>query len=909
MLVPTYGQAEFLRLRLLDRVGGLRERCIETFSSLAEHVTGLRLRGLMPPAVCDLVAEGVLREDFPEAAEQAGFRAEFLAAVKEIKENGAALTQAVDKARAHFPEGARGRRLFDACAHYVEAQGGRMDHADLLTRARDSLRTDARSYDLLLVDGFHDFTGLERQIVDLLADAAAETVVTLPLDPADRMSPVFVTAARTAAALGYRRTVELGENRRCTNPALRHLEQRLFTAVRDRVTAADAVEWIRCASDEDEADRLARYVAGSGRSFRDFLLIRRSWDGMHGLYRAAFRRHGIPLRFFGREQAGQTPAGRATALFLRALCGTAEPAELMPLLRSPWFYGAPPSDQVDRWARHLREGGDPTEHPGTPQVRDALHALSALKGSLPAVLAEHLGVRELLCREPDADEDTARAGRFFVELFAEAEAVAGLELADAAGRVLRRLGSLQVATPDRRFDCVYGVDVLDARQWEKPVVLVAGLSGESFPRRIRQDLFLRDDERQAFADEQGFALPLRARREDEERYLFYVALTRARERLVLTHPAFDEEGTPRPPSPYLDEALQHLDGPQPRDVPLAEQYVQPDDAVSTDDLLPIVADGLCRAGLGEGALAAALYDRNAVPRALLAWPRRLELIRSRPITNLPTDPARTLSASGINSFRRCPYLFLMGRVLRVRPARAQALDPLERGRIVHEVLEIAAREERDPGEIFDEIFAEQTRNFRLGLEGEAARRWMRGAVVRAVEELRHLPVEDVEYKFEVPVEDVILRGRIDRIDRYPAGALVRDYKTGKQKLDDAYAFENVQLDTYLMAVEDPAGAVFELLRVGERVGFVVPELKDEITGKGVQVLGREELQARREHMRGIVLEVARKARAGELAVHPRDPERCTRTKCDGYDLCRVARARWLAKDAREKQKRGSEEAL
>ena len=38
--------------------------------------------------------------------------------------------------------------------------------------------------------------------------------------------------------------------------------------------------------------------------------------------------------------------------------------------------------------------------------------------------------------------------------------------------------------------------------------------------------------------------------------------------------AFDEEGTAIPPSPYLEEALPHLEGIRHRVVPLAEQYVQ-----------------------------------------------------------------------------------------------------------------------------------------------------------------------------------------------------------------------------------------------------------------------------------------------------------------------------------------------
>ena len=47
-----------------------------------------------------------------------------------------------------------------------------------------------------------------------------------------------------------------------------------------------------------------------------------------------------------------------------------------------------------------------------------------------------------------------------------------------------------------------------------------------------------------------------------------------------------------------------------------------------------------------------------------------------------------------------------------------------------------------------------------------------------------------------------------------------------------------------------------------------------------------------------VTEVAEARRAGRLAVKPSEPEKCTRTGCDGYDLCRVARARFLVKAGR-----------
>jgi len=867
LLVPTYSQAEHLRHLLLDRLPGLQERFVETFETLAERATGHRLRDLVGPAVQDRVAARVLKEFFPAAAGQAGFRAEFVAAVKEIKEQGLHPHAALQKAEAHFAPDTRGRLLFQAYARYDEELPG-PDHEDLLIRARDAL---TETCDLFCVDGFHDFTPVQKEIVDRLAARAGETVVTLPLDPQDARHPIFGTAARTREAFSDYDEEVLRENRRSSG-ALAALEQRLFTTPRGDVEARD-VEILACPSEEDEAERLARLVARSGRRFSDFLIVRRSFDGRHALYRAAFGRHGIPLRFFGAEPLGVTPAARAIAIWLRTLCGTVETASLLPLLRSPYYLARPDPEEVDRAAEQLRKEGE----------ADLAFAPDR-EGALGDLVRRRFGLRDALVDEPDGSRDLAVAARVLAAVQKEADALADLPLPEAAQQVLRRLPQVRGAPPDRRHACVYAVDATEARQWERPVVCVAGLTSDSFPHQHRQDLFLRDEDRRAFGEKQELHLPLRARREDEERYLFYVALTRARERLVLTYPAFDEEGTPRAASPYLEEMRAQFADLKERRIPFSDQQVPVADALVREDLLPIVADGLGRARPDEIALAASLYDLGAVPRAELAWPRRLALARARPVEALPWDPAWRLSASGINDYLRCPYLFLMRRVLRVQAPRERGLDPMLSGGIVHEALERIAGEPSDPATIFDEVFQEQTRGLTLGLRDEARRRWMRRVVLREAPEIRRQPVEAVEREFHVPVGDgVELFGYVDRIDRYPAGQLVRDYKTGQAPLEN-----NVQLDVYLLALDDPAGAVFERLKKGDAKGYVLEGLEGAVRGS-VETVSRAQLDERKEQMRGTARSVASAIRAGRLAVHPRDPETCTRGKCDGYDLCRGVR--------------------
>jgi len=832
LLVPTYSQAEHLRYALLDRIGGVSQRVVHTFTSLAERFGGCRLAELVPEARRDRLAAEVLQGPFGDAALRPGFRAEFLAAVKEIKEQGRPLADApVD---AQFEEGHRARLLFEAARAYVERLEG-LDHEDLLLRTRDAFAEKAPKTDLLLVDGFHDFTPVQRSIIDHLAAASKETVLTLPEG--------YETADRTAASFRNWKTERLEGSRRCDGD-LAAIESGLF---RSGTHEPRSVRLIAAASHEDEADRLARVVATSGRAPKDFLLIRRGWDGLHATYRAVFGRYGIPLRFFGSEPLATGPLARALEHFLRGRFAEA------PAVSSPYYKGestGPLSRQIER----------------------------------------SFGLERDLQAHPDGDEAMAHAARLLASVRAEALAVDDLPVEEAARVVLRRLPQLRATLPDRRHDCVYAVEAKEARQWEKPVVLVAGLDAHAFPRPVRQDLFLRDDERRALSD-RGYSLPLRERKEDEERYLFYVCLTRARERMVLSWAAYDEEGTEVPGSPFLDEVKRILPGVPERRVQLAEQYVPAGDAVREADLLPIVADGLARVDRGEGALAAALHAKGAVDRALLAWPRRLELTRLRPLA-LPVDPAAHLSASRIKSYRRCPFLLLQ-RLLKADRPREEALDPALRGTIVHDALEALAKG-GDPDAVFEETFAELAGGLPLGVDGRAWKRRMRQWVLHAHEELQRADVAAVEEEFAQDEGDVRLHGRIDRVDRCAAGEIVRDYKTGR----DVDREDQRQLDVYLLARPDAVGAVFDLVRARKQKGFVRDDV-DLPFGKGVERVSADDLEARRADMRKLVASIAAAARAGRLNVHPREPETCTRDQCDGFDLCRVRKARWLARAARE----------
>ena len=89
---------------------------------------------------------------------------------------------------------------------------------------------------------------------------------------------------------------------------------------------------------------------------------------------------------------------------------------------------------------------------------------------------------------------------------------------------------------------------------------------------------------------------------------------------------------------------------------------------------------------------------------------------------------RRISASGIESWATCPFQFFLGRVLRIdatdRPEDGWTVDPLERGSLVHRILERFFKDLRSAGR-FDELdtYAERTGVWRNNFSASSNLPW------------------------------------------------------------------------------------------------------------------------------------------------------------------------------------------
>jgi len=291
---------------------------------------------------------------------------------------------------------------------------------------------------------------------------------------------------------------------------------------------------------------------------------------------------------------------------------------------------------------------------------------------------------------------------------------------DDVRRVLAaRLSDLQVTPPGRRYGRVFVGTPDQARGRTFRVVFLPGLAERVFPQRVREDPLLLDDGRARVSP----GLPIQDDRLAEERGRLHMAAGAATERLSVSYPRIEVgEGRARVPSLYALEVVRAATGQLPPHESLeawaraAGQarlgWPAPDDPARAIDeqehdlavLRPLLdSDPLLVRGhahyllkLNE-ALRRSVVDRWA--RGGRRWSPQDGLTRATPATAPLLDAnrltRRSYSLSALQRFAACPYQFLLGGVLRLQPrlepAPLEAMDPLTRGSLFHDVQARALR--------------------------------------------------------------------------------------------------------------------------------------------------------------------------------------------------------------------------
>jgi ATP-dependent helicase/nuclease subunit B len=275
--------------------------------------------------------------------------------------------------------------------------------------------------------------------------------------------------------------------------------------------------------------------------------------------------------------------------------------------------------------------------------------------------------------------------------------------------------------PPPAWSCVLAASIMDARGLSFRAVALLGLSEGEFPQAEQEDTLLRESYR-ALLRAQG--LPIEPRLRGEEVSLFYLAVTRAREKLLLSRPYLADDGQPWEPSPYWEQVRRLIEAPvkhvRPQDSPPIA------DAASTHELMGALSAMATPSPLPVDA-APELQDAwqqvwtgAAILRARLAGqpgPHQGDLSLLSPRLAARFDALSGWSASRLESYGTCPFDFFVGYGLELEPRRPPqpGYDVRALGTMLHRILEEVYRRAHDPADrdellsllpaVADEVFA------------------------------------------------------------------------------------------------------------------------------------------------------------------------------------------------------------
>jgi len=377
-----------------------------------------------------------------------------------------------------------------------------------------------------------------------------------------------------------------------------------------------------------------------------------------------------------------------------------DPAELREKIRH--------LEEAERVSGKLFELFDGLEHAETVQslvdaLLDVIRRLG-VQENLLAKTRQELAARDL--------ESLAAACECLTSLVRTASIVGSprCALADFVKNVSLAFSDKEVSRRGTDFGCVQVHEVHEVRALAFDVVFIGGLLERSFPRMHREGPFYDDAERVRMT-ETGISVQPRRLDQREERFLFYLAATRASKRLYLSYPVTDREGKEKLVSYYVGE-VKRLFSPYEigsLKVTLSTRVAGVDRSASREELRRAAVLRLSEPRLSEPAklMRAAGLLWAVEPRSALVLKRGLEGEAERdswdafgPHDAVMTHPEALRELAGrfgadydfsvtrLEEYGCCPFAFFCRSVLDIEaPVEPpEELEAVDEGKILHRVL-------------------------------------------------------------------------------------------------------------------------------------------------------------------------------------------------------------------------------
>lgn len=858
---------------------------------------------------------------FSKSARRAGFAQELSRQLREFEHHQFDPGQLEALAAAEgLPSGLSGKlrdlaALWKAYRAWLKA--GRLRDGNELPRAACELLATPPSgnaiyFEQIWMDGFAVLTPSERSLLTALIPKCGEAALAFCLDaddgePLKSFSPWSVVR-RTYQACRGEFQAATPEARQSVELLTRSTARGRFAG--SRVLAALEAAWcpgtaaetfpeaetrqaarvVACPSPQGEAEFCAReilkFVRGGGR-FREVGLVARVLPPYVTAIRRAFTRHGIPHFLDQREPVSHHPLAELTRGLLGAVAFGFRQPDLFRIFKSG-FSGEDPAaiDELENlalefglegrcWLETFGSRLDPKELEWSDPLRARLmEPLARLKADLGAeppgrILAEGLrncweamGVQRVVGEWAARDQspvhatvlEQMRAWLLNLERAFDGHPLPLPEWLDVAET---GLAALTVGVIPPALDQVMVGSIDRSRNPELRRVFVIGANEGVFPLAHAEESLLTEQDRLSLAERGS---PLALGREDRvslEGFFGYIACTRAREGLVITHALADVAGKRLNPSRFISHLRRILPGLS--EEKIADFVLVRGGAGEVEHVSEALPDLLkWRAGGGEVPIPG-LAGHAGFPAPLLRGgylPYGGERLSAEVARELFKNRLRT-SVSGMEAFAACPFKFFAQDTLHARERVLFQFERKEQGIFQHEVLSRFHRELKesglkwrdiDPGDARDrvgragwQVAADQGHDPQSTPEGT---RHSIAARIRVLQDYAAWAVSmnQTACEFDPELSEVALgmegglpgwiipldgggelelRGRIDRVDvrHSPEGAtqfIVMDYKSSPQK-PDRVKIENglqLQLIAYAAALRDIKAAAGALLPAG-----------------------------------------------------------------------------------------------
>ncbi len=723
----------------------------------------------------------------------------------------------------------------------------------------------------LWMDGFGEMSRQEMELVAALVPLCESVAVTFNLDASSFGSLSWLNTWSTIAQT-YRQIrgrmegidgIELVENwidrgtpeqRFGDNKVLQHLERHWQESVAfssDQIDEAELpvarnLRISACPTREEEAQVAAReirkFVRAGGR-YREAAVLVRQLDPYAEAIRRIFARHVIPCFLDRREPVGHHPLAELTRGALRLVAFDWRNEDWFAVLKTGLVTEDDGViDQIENAALIRGWKGKAWLEPIA--VSDASEQEQQLEVVRAEMVEPFVKFRSSLGERPNGRTLAACMDELWRAMGVEARLEEwsrtsgervhstlwqqmldwldvvlmafesdGLGLRDWSQVVDAGLAEQTVGVIPPALDQVLVGAVDRTRNPDLKLVIVLGMNEGVFPQSPSASGLLTDSDRESLT---GLNVRLGLAVRDKlslEQYLGYVACTRSRDRLVLTHALRDEEGSTLNPSPFVLR-IQRL---FPQIAIDSGSSPSVEDAETPRELLPAVLEIRRRSAvLSTGVTELVEFVENTTTPER-AWNFRTESCDDRLTREAAAKLYGTVlksSVSRIEEFGVCPFRFFVTSGLRVEERRLFEIDARERGGFQHEILARYHNEVTAMSRRWRDVSPQEAREW-IGRIGLALAAEFRDGLFRA----------DDRSKFEALSETQALQDFIEVLTGW-----MKQYEFDPVAVELGFGQEGDSLPPW--RIEAGAGRVLEFRGKIDRVDL----WKDPRTGRGICVV-------------------------------------------------------------------------